>query len=80
MDGKGVYHVSPNFHRDSDHKFASDPQVFDHFVRGTYLYQRYGAAKTRGGVMVFEYVKPPELVDGLELEVLLRKPLERSGG
>lgn len=71
-DARGNTKISPNYWRDPDHQRACDPQSFDYFVEGTYLNQRYGAAKT-GGFAVFEHAKPPEFVDGLELTFLLRK-------
>jgi len=72
LDMHTVHWQSPNYHRDPDHKRGLDEHSLDYWVPGTYLHDRYGPAYT-GGFARFEYAQPVQLVDGMELQFLLRK-------
>ena len=73
LDMHTVHWRSPNYHTDPDHKRGCTDQSWDYWIPGTFLHERYGPAYT-GGFAVFEKVSIT-LVDGLELAVLLKKPV-----
>jgi SAM-dependent methyltransferase len=69
LDLHTVHHGSPNYHRDPDHKRASDGQSMDYWVPGTYLKQRYGAVYAQG----CHFEKLSVRADGGDLAFLLKK-------
>jgi cyclopropane fatty-acyl-phospholipid synthase-like methyltransferase len=69
LDLHTVHFQSPNYHRDPDHKRASDHQTFDYWVPGTYLNERYGASYARG----CHFRKIRVGLDGGDLAVTLKK-------
>jgi SAM-dependent methyltransferase len=70
LDIHTVHWRSPNYHRDPDHKRASDDHSWDYWIPGTELNARYGASYAQG--CHFEKVSIA-LVDGMELAVVLRR-------
>jgi SAM-dependent methyltransferase len=69
LDIHTVHFQSPNYHRDPDHKRASDFETWDYWIPGTYLNQRYGAAYARG----CHFAKMSSGMDGTDIAIMLRK-------
>ena len=69
LDLHTVHHASPNYHRDPDHKRASDEMSLDYWVPGTYLNGRYGASYAQG----CHFAKLSVRIDGGDLAFLLKK-------